>query len=49
MAGTHQSCRLFCFRKCGSLPALLLDPLPLEGLDESRAFFIVLMAQGETP
>jgi hypothetical protein len=38
-----------CFRKSGSSLALLLDPLPLEGLDESGAFFIVLMAQGETP
>jgi hypothetical protein len=38
-----------CFHKCGSSLALLLDPLPLEGLDKSGAFFIVLMAQGETP
>jgi hypothetical protein len=37
------------FRIRGNSLALLLDPLPLEGLDESRAFFIVLMAQGESP
>jgi hypothetical protein len=49
MAGTHKPCRLFCFRKRGSSLALLLDPLPLEGLDESGAFLFVPLAQGESP